>query len=156
MRHGARVLMHEAPLATCNIIAFGGLRCSFRLPPEELGYVTSPVTDYCTSPGQFCRSYSRYVSSAALVSLFHRSVANSFRCCATGSDSLLLPRVQCCLKECLVVYVVAHAVRSSGISLLLGVGDRVVFFSFGSHDKKRGKKTNSPGRMCNTLKRADF
>ena len=43
----------------------------------------------------------------ALVSLFHRSVANSVRCCdATGSDSLLLPRVQCCLKGCLAVLLV--------------------------------------------------
>ena len=48
------------------------------------------------------------VSSVALVSLFHRSVANSFRFCdATGSDSLLLPRVQCSLMGCLAVLLVA-------------------------------------------------
>ena len=48
--------------------------------------------------------------SIALVSLSHRSVANSFDCDdATNSDSLLLPRVQCCLKDCLAVFVVARA-----------------------------------------------
>ena len=58
--------------------------------------------------GTFAGAVRVCVSSIALVSLLHRSVANSFRCCdATGSDSLLLPRVQCCLKGCRAVLLVA-------------------------------------------------
>ena len=36
-RHGARPLMHETPLAACDYRFGRGLRCSFGLPPEELG-----------------------------------------------------------------------------------------------------------------------
>ena len=102
-RHRARPLMHEAPLATCNY-RFRLSPLQFRTPPggARIGQV---------SPVQFCRPYSLCSSSIALISLFYRSVANSFDCDdTTGSDSLLLPRVQCCLKGCLAVFVVARTV----------------------------------------------
>ena len=89
------------------------------------------------------------VSSVALVSLFHRSVANSFRCCdATGSDSLLLPRVQCCLKGCLAVLVV-YSTR--GLAL-----QTEPYFLLLVHMTKTRKKTKSSGQTNNTLQRAVF
>ena len=56
----ARSAGSDASSAACDLHdhRFRGLRCGFRLPPEEPGCVTSPVTD-CTSPGQFCKAYSR-------------------------------------------------------------------------------------------------
>ena len=97
-RYGARPLMHEAPLATCNYL--------FRRSPLQLRNPSGGAPIGRVSPVQFCRPYSLCGSSIALVLLFHRSVTNSFDCDdATGSDSLLLPRVQCCLKGCLAVFV---------------------------------------------------
>ena len=85
---------------------FGGLRCTFTtLPPEE---DMSRLQLQTVHPqGSFAGPIRACGSTDALVSLFHRSVANSFRCGdATDSDSLLLPRVQCCLKGCLTVLLV--------------------------------------------------
>ena len=97
-RHGARPLMHEAPLGTCNY-------------PLQLRTPSGGARISKVSTVQFCRLYSLCGSSIALVSLFHRSVANSFDCHdATCSDSLLLPCVQCCLKGCLAFFAVARAV----------------------------------------------
>ena len=99
--------MHKAPLATCTIIAsavFAAASDSFRksLDMSRLQLWTVHPQGSFAGPIRVC------VSSVALVSLFHRPVANSFRCCdATGSDSLLLPRVQCCLKGYLAVLLVA-------------------------------------------------
>ena len=96
-RHGARPLMHEAPLATCNY--------RVRRSPLQLRTPSGGARIGQVSPVQFCRPYSLCGSSIALVSLFHRSVANSFdRDDANGGDSLLLPRVQCCLKGCLAIF----------------------------------------------------
>ena len=106
MRHRARVLMHEAPLATCTIIAstvFAAASASLRKSSDmsRLQLLTVHPQGSFAGPIRVC------VSSVALVSLLHRSVANSFRCCdATDSDSLLLPPVQCCLKGCLAVLLV--------------------------------------------------
>ena len=113
-RHGARPLMHEVPLAICNY-RLGRYLLQFRTPSggARIGQV---------SRVRCCRPYSLCGSSIALVSLFHRSVAKSFGCDgATGSNNLLLPRGECCLKRCLAVFVLARALRSSG-NLLLGVG----------------------------------
>ena len=95
--------MHEAPLATCNY--------RFRRSPLQIRTPSGGGRIGQVSPVQFCRPYSLCGSSIALFSLFHRCFANTFDCDdATGSDSLLLPRVQCCLKGCLAVFVVARAV----------------------------------------------
>ena len=90
-RHGARPLMHEAPLGTCNY-------------PLQLRTPSGGARISKVSTVQFCRLYSLCGSSIALVSLFHRSVANSFDCHdATCSDSLLLPCCGCArLKYCLL------------------------------------------------------
>ena len=96
--------MHEAPLATCTIIATTAVFAAASISSDmsSLQLLTVHPQGSFAGPTRVC------VSSVALVSLFHRSVANSFRCCdATGSDSLLLPRVQCCLKGCLAVVLVA-------------------------------------------------
>ena len=104
-RHGARPLMHEAPLATCNY------RC--RRSPLQLRTPSGGASiDQVSLAVQFCRPYSLCGSSIALVSMFHRYVANSFDCDdATGSDSLLFPRVQCCLKGCPCLAVFCRGTR---------------------------------------------
>ena len=99
--------MHEAPLATCTIIA----SAVFAAASDSLrkNSAVSRLQLLTVHPqGSFAGSIRVCVSSVALVSLFHGSVANSFRCCdAIGSDSLLLPRVRSCLKGCLAVLLVA-------------------------------------------------
>ena len=60
-----------------------------------------PISDWRTMFAFVCSS------RIALVSLSHRSVANSFDCDdATGCESPVLPRVQCCLKGCPAVFLV--------------------------------------------------
>ena len=99
--------MHEAPLAACTIIVsavFATASDSLRKSSDMSRLQLLTVHPH----GSFAGPIRLRVLSVALVSLFHRSVANSFRCCdATGSDSLLLPRVQCCLKGRLAVLSVA-------------------------------------------------
>ena len=140
-RHGARLLIHEAPLETCNYL--------FRRSPLQLRTPSGGARIGQVSHLQFCRPCSLLGSSIAFVSLFHRSVANSFDCDdATGSDSLLLPRVQCCLKGCLAVLVV-YSTR--GLAL-----QTEPYFLLLVHMTKTRKKTKSSGQTNNTLQRAVF
>ena len=119
--------MHEAPLATCTIIAsavFAAASDSLRKSSDmsRLQFMTVHPQGSFAGPIRVC------VSSVALVSQFHRSIANCFGCCdATGSDSLLLPRVQCCLK--------GLSDRSRSGILLLGVESLAVFVALVKKNK---------------------
>ena len=100
--------MHEAPLGTCTTIASAVFAAASDSLWNSSDMSRLQLLTTVHPQGSFAGPIRVCVSSVALVSLFHRSVANSFRCCdATGSDSLLLPRVQCCLKGCLAVLLVA-------------------------------------------------
>ena len=108
---------------------FGGLRCTFTLPPEE---DMSRLQLQTVHPqGSFAGAIRACGSTDALVSLFHRSVANSFLYGdATGRIGfwygLLLVVAEhvgcccyCCLLVLLLLLVVALRQAVAAVAMLL-------------------------------------